>query len=215
MPRLLTNWVYYNFVLALTYTYFFLFLQYLISQFGWRGALIIMAGIALQSLWLTALCREPPNSPRRTTKQQTSGCSVVARGLIDFSLLRNPIFVVTLLGLTCLSLTVNLAYQHSPSRGYHIGLTREEAASIPMSTSVGSLACRVPMGFVFMKKGINRTALLAGCMFFAGVVMASTALVRTYWFYMIYGFMLGSAIGKYLVLFEDLNARIRYLDKDK
>ena len=213
MPRLLTNWIYDNFVLARKYI--FLFLQYLIFQFGWRGAFIIMAGIALQSLWLTALCREPPNSPRRSKNKQTSGCSVVARGLIDFSLLRDPIFVVTLLGLTCLSLTVNLAYQHSPSRGYYIGLTREEAASIPMSTSIGSLACRVPMGFVFMKKGINRTALLAGCMFVAGVVMVSTALVRTYWFYMIYGFILGAAIGKYWVLFEDLNARIRYLDKDK
>ena len=33
--------------------------------------------------------------------------------------------------------------------------------------------------------------------------------------YMIYGFMLGGAINKYWVLFEDLNARIWYLDKDK
>ena len=155
-----------------------------------------MAGISLQSLWLTALCREPPNSPRRTTNKQTSRCSVVARGLIDFSLLRNPIFVVTLLGMTCMSLAVGLVFQHTPSRGYYIGLTREKAASIPMSTSAGSLACRVPMGFVFMKKGVNRTALLAGFMFIAGVVIASAALVRTYLFYMVYGFILGGVIGK-------------------
>ena len=185
----------------------FSYLQYLISQFGWRGAFIIMAGIALQSLWLTILFREPPNKPRRTTNKQNSGCSVVARGLVDFSLLSNPVFVVTLLGLTCLSLNASLVYQHTPSRGYYIGLTREKAASIPMSMSAGSLACRLPVGFVFMKKGVNRTALLAGCMLVAGVAVASIALVRTYWFYMVYGFILGAAIGKYWVLFEDPSSR--------
>ena len=122
---------------------------------------------------------------------------------------------MTLIGLTCLSLTVGLVYQHTPSRGYYIGLTREEAASIPMSIYVGSLACRVPVAFVFMKKGINRTALLAGCMFAAGIVVASTALVRTYWFYMVYGFSLGSAIGIYWVLFDASMPKAVILVMDK
>ena len=139
-----------------------------------------------------ALCR-PPDHMRTSAqgKKPSRSLVTIARGIIDFSLLRNPVFVFMCMGIAIFSVSLVLAYELTPSRAYHIGLSREQAARLPMIIALGSMISRPPTGLLGQVRGVNRTLFMSAILIVDGITVTFTFLVRDMATYLAFGFIFG------------------------
>ena len=139
-----------------------------------------------------ALCR-PPDHMRASPqdKKPSRSLATVAKGIIDFSLLRNPVFVFMCMGIAIFSVSLVLAYELTPSRAYHIGLSREQAARLPMIIALGSMISRPPTGLLGQVRGVNRTLFMSAILIVDGTTVTFTFLVRDMVTYLAFGFIFG------------------------
>ena len=127
----------------------------LIYHFGWRGALIIHAGMVLQTAVLGALYRslslaDSADSQNHAAASKGGGNLVIRvekpQGIchkyFDMSLLKHKIFLIYVLSSIMQTYGVTTMYGHSPSRAVVNGMTRLEAALLLSTLGLFSTVSR-------------------------------------------------------------------------
>ncbi|XP_078695380.1 monocarboxylate transporter 13-like isoform X1 [Branchiostoma floridae x Branchiostoma belcheri] len=126
------------------------FFQYIIDEYGWRGALLITAGVALQGLVIGALLRpiylkEDVENLDTRTRQDKSGCCT---RIFDFSLFKIPIFVVFAFSNIFLHFANFIPYVHLVAHARHVGIDAQRAAFLISVIGIADGVSRLVYGWL-------------------------------------------------------------------
>ncbi|XP_035694162.1 monocarboxylate transporter 13-like [Branchiostoma floridae] len=126
------------------------FFQYIIDQYGWRGALLVTAGVALQGLVFGALLRpiylkEDLENHSARAPQDKSMCLT---RLFDFSLFKTPIFVIFALSNIFLFFANFIPYVHLVAHARHVGIDAQKAAFLISVIGIGDGVSRIAYGWL-------------------------------------------------------------------
>ena len=149
--------------------------QLLIDRYGWRGTLIILAGLTLHILVLAMMFRPLMLQKRKrqttmemtvegdnakfATKNDTDSmvtkqsackqlCSTFAERICDFSVFGNPGFVMCLAGTFCMTQGLTSFLSHSPSRAVFLGVDKQRSSLLLTSLGLSGLVARFITSFV-------------------------------------------------------------------
>ena len=179
--------------------------QFLLDMYGWRGTLIILAGLTLHNFLIGFLFRALPQ-PKKTrakchqrTDQQVienhavdhderhypSGaiqqlCKIFTDRLCDFTIFKNPCYILYLVGTFMMAQGLTAFNTHTPSRAVVYGVDRDSAALLLSYGSVMALAARLVTSFVANMPCVNIIYLYSVGTILAGAVFILNSLAVTF-----------------------------------
>lgn len=180
------------------------FAQMLLDTYAWRGTLIIIGGIFLQTIVCSFLFRplvlnqssrqreqKPESVPAMDldtrTEKRSHGCISKFRNFLGstihmfgFSLLRSPPFLLYMLSGFCLSIGITVFLQHTPSRAVSLGIERHKAALLSMMMGATTGISRLALGFVANIPGVNRLLQYSFSAVVSGALQAATGFAKSF-----------------------------------
>lgn len=180
------------------------FAQMLLDRYAWRGTLIIIGGIFLQTIVCAFLFR-PPVLNQSSRQREQNPESVAAMDLdahaekrshdclsklrnflsstvhmLGFTLLRYPPFLLYMVSGFCLSLGITVFLQHTPSRAVSLGIERHKAALLSTIMGATTGISRVALGFVANVPGVNRLLQYSFSAVVSGAIQAATGFAKSF-----------------------------------
>ena len=168
----------------------------LVDIFAWRGAVMLLGGVALQSVWLSMLLRptatQTPNVDNDVEKPEAmSRLTAVARRL-NLNLLCNIKFVIFGLGTMLFFMGYFMFYQHIVNRAVNCGLTRSQASLIPAVSGLVNLICRPLLGLLSTVVSFRNTVVVGVSTVVLGIIIGFFGTMQS--FYMMVVFTILSAV---------------------
>ena len=146
----------------------------LINHYGWRGAMVIHAGIVLQAAVLGACYRPLPK--HKDLKQQhvmnpkTEKQTVVSK-LCDSRLLRQRTFSVFVIGSTLWTVGFITLITYVPSKAVSLGMTKMQGALLLLTLGICSVTTRLVNSILSNLKCVNRVLEVGVAALMGGVLM--------------------------------------------
>ena len=142
--------------------------RYLIDTLGWRGAMLIMAGVALHCCVGGMIFAD--NEERKDTDKNSLRDSLRCKGLHSVNFV---LFVVAFSILWCL---LNILLLLSPSRAVSKGLSVMEGSMLLPFIGFSSTVSRFIFSWVANMKCTNHLALFSACMFTMSAGIAASCI---------------------------------------
>lgn len=169
-----------------------------IEHYGWRGAIMMIAGFSL-NMAAFMLLFVPNNSKLMTIEPHKSSSpshEKTKRTCDCLSIYGNPAFLVILASFCTLMLGSDVMYKVIvPKVELDMGMDKLKASSALSAVSFGGLSGRIVCSFIANMPGVNVTLMYAIGVLLGGIVTVSTTFVKQYIFLMIlavtYGFLYG------------------------
>ncbi|XP_078695381.1 monocarboxylate transporter 13-like isoform X2 [Branchiostoma floridae x Branchiostoma belcheri] len=126
------------------------FFQYITDEYGWRGALLITAGVALQGLVIGALLRpiylkdDLKNRVTKSTRDKSGCCTRI----FNFSLFKIPIFVVFVFSNMFMQFANSIPYVHLVAHARHVGIDAQRAAFLISVIGIADGISRLAYGWL-------------------------------------------------------------------
>jgi MCP family monocarboxylic acid transporter-like MFS transporter 10 len=174
-------------------------------QFGWRGAMRIQALLCAGTAVLAAPFFIAPPTHHHT---QRAPNSKRIRCPCDFSLFRDPVFVLLWVGLFLNSITLFSPFAHVVKHAEDSGLDAGHASAVLSFVSIFNCLGRFSQGFLADKCRLGRTPVfaisqVAGGLAVLGLVFCSTWNAFLVWA-VFFGFFGGCFIAMFTVMVADL-----------
>ena len=177
-----------------------------IDYLGWRGTMMIHAGILLHTMVFSCAFRplqmysHKKNTDKSEDGVKPSRCSRVFSGLFDWTLWQNKRFVLYLFASTFIALC-NLVFPgHMVNFGVRRGLTRHEASWLPTYLGVASLASRVLCSFISDLKCVNRNLEFSIFNIIVGIIIIFSFVMKGFTWVVTYNCLFGFFNGTYRVV---------------
>ena len=150
----------------------------LINHYGWRGAMIIHAGMILQGLVLGASYR-PVSKPSDGGRVAEVKNERLLSQLCDRHLMNGKfcLFLISnILGIIGLLTLLN----YMPSRAVSLGMTKMQGALLLLTMGICSITARFANSFIANLRCINRILELGGAFFTGGVILCLLTICNTF-----------------------------------
>ena len=164
-------------------------LRYCIDLYGWRGTMLIISGLTLQTIVCAMFFVE--NKPQE--KKPGKACLG-----IQFFSLRNISFSLFVLSHSLCMSQVYILYQLSPSRAVSKGMNKMEASLILSCIGMVSTGFRIIVSFISNMKCTSHIGFYAGCSTLISVlILASCVFVTQFIPTAVITGLAGVGVGKY------------------
>lgn len=194
----------------------------LIQTFGWRGALLILAGIAANSSVLGCVYRpvtqiqssvknldvemidskgtKPSADKAKNVKTEGLRGMLVQlyKDMTNFSLFRNAAFALCCFGTFFMNVGMVTFYQHTPKRAVFLEIKRDMAVLLPTVIGVATLTARIIGSFIANMSCTNRTLQYGVSIVLGGILLIVTAMATTFTSIAVLGAAIGFLAGKTL-----------------
>ncbi len=192
-------------------------LRALIDTLGWRGALLIFAGINFQLMIFAALLRPLPSrkassatfdashqmnqGTKKTKNQCRDACSKILRGLASaftISLLKDADCVLFLVIRCAGMIGVNAMFMFGITRAVYLGVQPLSASFIATCIGVVSTTARLTMAILASRLKFNHLLVAVIATTLSGLVAMLSTLARgEVWHHMVFAAVFGLFGGKY------------------
>lgn len=176
------------------------FTRWLLDLYGWRGALIILAGLHIEGVFLSALLRPLPHRRvRNVTTQRHRDSHLVTylcKQLFDVSLLKDMRFMLYGFGTLCSAIGIVTFLNHFVNRARSVHIEKYHATYLMSIYGVSSCVFRVVFGFVGNMRCINRTIMYGVGIFSAGAVSCLSCFAWDFPSFTVASSLLGVCAGK-------------------
>lgn len=122
------------------------------------------------------------------------------RQMLDFSLLKDVIFLLFTISNICTSIGFNMPYIYLPDRAHEYGINKTDATFLISVIGIANTIGRVVFGWMADKPWVNRLMLYNTSLFICGVATALSPLNNSYPFLVCYAAVFGAFIGVYVGL---------------
>ena len=179
----------------------------LVDIFAWRGAVMLLAGVAMQSVWLNMLLRPKATqipAKQNDTKEQKNACTcpTLAKKL-NLNLLCNVKFVIFGMGTMLFYMGYFMFYLHIVNRAVNCGLTHSQASLIPAVSGLVNLICRPLFGLLSTVVKLRNSVVVGVSTVILGIIVGVFGTMQS--FYMMVVFSILSAVA----LCKKENSKIR------
>lgn len=122
------------------------------------------------------------------------------RQMLDFSLLKDVIFLLFTISNICTSIGFNMPYIYLPDRAHEYGINKTDATNLISVIGIANTIGRVVFGWMADKPWVNRLMLYNTSLFICGLATALSPLSNSYPFLVCYAAVFGAFIGVYVGL---------------
>ena len=180
------------------------FVQFLIDEYGIRGALLILGAFGGQTIMFGALMK--PNQVEMSYKSSNNeGLAEKKKGHFNCSIFRNKAFCCVLASAFMWNVPYNILFIHLPRFSVEYGATDMEAASLITMIGLGSTLNRLLAGLVLGPGGIDPMLLNFGFLGIFGLTTVTFPLYSAkYIGQSVYSFITGIYSGGLIVLINPL-----------
>jgi MFS family permease len=133
--------------------------------------------------------------------------------MLDFSLLKDPIFILFTVSNFCTSIGFNIPYVYIVAQAEERGIPTDKASLLLAVIGIANLVGRIILGYISDKPWINRLIVYNTCLTICGVATAFSALCYDFSSFVIYGFVFGFTIGAYVGLTSVILVDLLGLDR--
>lgn len=170
-------------------------LHILIEHYGWRGALLILSGIALNVVVAGLTYR--PNSEK--CNKESSILERIEDKCFDGSTCRQLPFLMCMMGNLCMAIGHFPVYSHTPNRAVDYGIERSRAVLLPSYIGLASFLSRLVFGFVANLPGVNRILQYGGGIALTGLLQLLYIFAESYVSMSVWCSAFGILVGEYLL----------------
>ena len=124
------------------------------------------------------------------------------RQMLDFSLLKDVIFLLFVISNFCTSIGFNMPYIYLPDRAHEAGIDKTRAAFLVSVIGIANTVGRVIFGWLADRPWVNRLMLYSTALTICGVATALSPLSDSYAYLVVYAAIFGSFIGKIFFFFN-------------
>ncbi|KAL7745525.1 hypothetical protein ACLKA6_015516 [Drosophila palustris] len=128
--------------------------------------------------------------------------------MMNFSLLKDIIFVIFSVSNFCTSIGFNLPYLYMAAQAKTLGISKTEASYLIASIGVANTVGRIILGYIADKPWVNRLLVYNVCLTACGIATAMVPLCTDFNSLMLYcavfGFTIGAYVGLTSVILVDL-----------
>ncbi|XP_033759355.1 LOW QUALITY PROTEIN: monocarboxylate transporter 7-like [Pecten maximus] len=135
------------------------------------------------------------------------------RQMLDFSLLKDPIFLMFVVSNFFTSIGFNMPYIYLPDRALESGISKTDAALLVSVIGIANTIGRVVFGWMADQKWVNRLMLYNTALTICGVATALSPLHNSFEFLLCYAAVFGAFIGVYVGLTSVVLVDLLGLDK--
>lgn len=154
-----------------------LWVNYLLETYGWRGGFLLHAGLMLQA---TVLATQYHREGKQLHSPEQTGLWAILKNSFDFSLFKNPSFLVFCAALFGHNTCQFAAMAVVPNAVVFYGGTLHEAALVLSILGGALFVSRLSGGFLVNLGCINKIIVIGIAVTGAGVVVAMLAMSKTY-----------------------------------
>ncbi|KAF5300320.1 hypothetical protein FQA39_LY11177 [Lamprigera yunnana] len=133
--------------------------------------------------------------------------------MLDFSLLKDPIFILFTISNFCTSIGFNIPYVYIVSKAKSLGVSPENASMLLSVIGIANTIGRIVLGYVSDNPKINRLWVYNVCLAICGIATAFSALCLDFYSLAVYGTVFGFTIGAYVGLTSVILVDLLGLDK--
>lgn len=133
--------------------------------------------------------------------------------MLDFSLLKDPIFILFTLSNFCTSIGFNVPYVFLVSRAELLGITTKNASYLLSTIGIANTVGRIVLGYIADKPWVNRLWVYNVCLTTCGVATALSAFCMDFPSLVVYASVFGFTIGAYVGLTSVILVDLLGLDK--
>ena len=178
------------------------FTRWLLDLYGWRGALMILAGIHIEGIFLSALLRPLPSqmrprNPPPTKHREGHLVAHLCRQLFDVSLLKDLRFMLYGAGTLCSAIGIVTFLNHFVNRALSVDIEKYHATYLMSIYGITSCVFRVVFGFVGNMHFVNRTIMYGVGIFSAGAVSCLSCFAWDFPSFTIASSLLGVCAGEW------------------
>ena len=173
-------------------------IQYMVNHLGWRGAMLMLGGITLQTVVCGALMKPAHfTSDRMSNTERKNTVKSFCHELCDFSSLKDFNICLYTVSFPLYIFGFNTALHHLSSRAVAHGVKNDAAAMLTTLISVGSMCARFPIAFLAQWKRTDIVLLYSVTMTLAGVLTITNGLYYSYSYMVAHAVLIGGTIGEY------------------
>lgn len=122
------------------------------------------------------------------------------RQMLDFSLLKDPIFLMFVVSNFFTSIGFNMPFIYLPDRAMEAGVSKTDAAFLVSVIGIANTIGRVVFGWMADQKWANRLMLYSTALLICGIATALSPLQNSYEYLVCYAAIFGAFIGVYVGL---------------
>lgn len=116
--------------------------------------------------------------------------------MLDFSLLKDVIFVLFVISNFCTSIGFNMPYIYLPDRAHEKGISEKDSAMLVSVIGIANTAGRIIFGWMADRPHVNRLMLYNTALVICGVATALSPLNDSFAWLVLYAAIFGAFIGK-------------------
>nr|CAD7572706.1 unnamed protein product [Timema californicum] len=149
-------------------------------------------------------------------RERTSCCAETRetlREMLDFSLLKDPVFILFTGSNFLTSIGFNMPYLYIVAQAKERGVSESYANYLLSVIGIANLVGRIILGYISDKPWINRLAIYNTCLTLCGLGTAMSAFCRDMWTFAFYASVFGFTIGAYVGLTSVILVDLLGLDK--
>ncbi|KAJ8309968.1 hypothetical protein KUTeg_011833 [Tegillarca granosa] len=135
------------------------------------------------------------------------------RHMLDFSLLKDIIFLLFVISNFCTSIGFNMPYIYLPDRAKDAGIDENKGAFLVSVIGIANTVGRVIFGWISDKPWVNRLMLYNTALTICGIATALSPVSDSYEFLVVYAAIFGAFIGVYVGLTSVVLVDLLGLDK--
>ena len=144
-------------------------IRWLDAQYGWRGALLLMGGICLQIVVLSALLRPMPPLNADQDKQEHSGSF---KQHLNMHICKNISYVLLLIQIVFVSIGVSMVLVHLPAYGGTLGFSDDSSAMLLSTMGISNFVGRLVYGVINQLPWVKSV-----CLYIIGFTLAGALTV--------------------------------------
>lgn len=118
--------------------------------------------------------------------------------MLDFSLLKDPVFLLFAISNLCTSIGFNMPFIYLPDRALELGIDSTDAAFLISVIGIANTFGRIVFGWLSDRQSVNRLYLYNSALTICGLWTALSPLCTTYPWLIAYAACFGLFIGKYV-----------------
>ncbi|XP_046338622.2 monocarboxylate transporter 14-like isoform X1 [Haliotis rufescens] len=169
----------------------------LINQYGWRGIMMVLSGVALNLVVCGSLFRMPPHTiaqqRKRTHLKRRPPRCVSFQSL--FVVLNHRPFLIFLTATAFTHLGVMVPYVHLPDLARLTGVAKGDASFLVSIMGLVGILGRLVFGYVADFSCLNRIFFYAVMLLICGAATFLCTMVKTYALFAVYAAVQGAFIG--------------------
>lgn len=171
----------------------------LLPSYGWRGAVLIHAGLVLNGCVLAMFMLTPKVYRPQDKSSESGGRSGCLKSyfkdVANFSSLADPGFALFCISQALSKFSLIGCTRHLTNKAILEGFPKTRAAFLVAIVSVGLFVARIPSGLLADSRRVNRIVLVGVVLIISGVLVGCLALPDNYAGYAVLSVAFGATIG--------------------